>query len=198
MTAAQGITEILQRPDVTLEEFLLNAAPAFHMFSHLGGVTLPERFEPDTEYQLERLREAAAKLTEARAWTREQAQRAADESYAGQLITGIQINESAVAEIGRLKGMRDQLAAWDAPSLQLRAYKHRLLETLDWAIVCAIPGHWAPTRQRGSEYRRQAIKQARKEIRLAWKSYISAIRYAEAANRWVTDLKGSFAQRVVA
>ncbi len=191
-----GYTRIIEeKKDVTLEDFILTCSEAF-----LGRYTdrdystnfqLPDKVEPPSNYHLTRIKEEKSKLRKAQKMTLEEAEKEAEIDYQEERKDYEQtlLEKQELKE--RYEGLLKQVKAWKPPTKNHYPLKKFMIDQLEDGIDhdCSISWLTEPAKISGAEYKKQAIKSAKEEIKYNTEEWKEQLKDAAKNTEWVQKLK---------
>lgn len=186
MTYAQAVED---GKTPTLAEYAKHAARGWGVLYVMRDASpdapIPERLEGST-YDQDRLAEAEAAYSVARAMTLHEAAVAAEEEHATLLAHHRDFEAREQAKTERVQAMLAEVEAWEV-SEEMAPFRAWLIEDLNRSLAhLAAPMGWnAPGRKDAQEYREYRIAKAEKDIEYHRERAVEQAARTEERDRWL-------------
>lgn len=181
--------------EITFADFALLCSRAFliQLREHPMDKPLPEKFEPGT-YHSEALEKAEAELVEARAWTEEEADTAAQAAYDREVQSDKDYQARTERARERLEKILADAEAWEPPTERHRAIKEFMVNQIkDTIDHDGTPSSYrtSPSRLTGAQFKEARIQAAHDDVERHKAEQAKAEERAREANEWLAALRES-------
>lgn len=193
-----GYTSKVQDGEITnLEEFALYCARAFGATITMRDAPMdekvPERFEPYTKYNDERIEEAEAILKEVPEFTKDQCSIRAEEEFRQELDAHLQRSKKKREAKARYEEMLELVRGWE-PKPTVSNLKAFMIEQLEKSIDfdCQDYGEEEEiVRLTAEEWRKKTLQKASRDLKYHKTAREEEIERTEKRNKWLQDLRES-------
>lgn len=196
-----GYTADVQDGKITeLEDFVWRCARnmgALIMMRELPtGAPIPERFEPSVGYHDEAIAKAESSLASLRGMSLPALREAAQQDYADQVKSDDAWQSGRKTARDRYEAMLQKVEDWTPPTSEHEGLKEFMFSQLTQSIEFDCPTTRyspAPTKMEPEAWRDKQIEEAARSLAYHTKARREEVERTEARNRWVAELRRSFA-----
>jgi len=193
-----GYTVHVQDGTITeFKDFAMLCARAFGALVMLRDEPLtspiPEKLEPHTKYNDERLAAAEARLSELKAMSPEDIRKAALEAHTAAMTAWAERRQERARTRQRYEAMLAEVRQWAPPTADHKGLKTFMIEQLEESIRFDASDRYdeAPVTPAGEAWLLEEIRKAERDINYHTQQRAEEIARTAGRNQWLADLRAS-------